>query len=198
MKIIFISLGICLNAQAFMPKSFSTKYTQEYKSKVSRRIKKSSGTFEYKYPSKIKFNQQKPTSLTVTSNSKKTWIYTPPFDKGDKGQVTIGQGGESLSKFFDLLTTGLKSNKDFKVTNDKKSLKTVLTPEEKVKKELGISNVEFYFNKKVGFKNIDKIILSYTDKRVVTLKLSEMNENLTFKKDHFVFDPPKNTNIVYQ
>ena len=22
--------------------------------------------------------------------------------------------------------------------------------------------------------------------------------NLTFKKDHFVFDPPKNTNIVYQ
>lgn len=197
MKKLTLSLLLFFSqAYAFMPKSFSTNYTQEYKSKLSRKIKKSHGKFDYKYPGNIKFTQSRPSELVVTSNKKKTWIYTPPFDKGDQGQVTIGSGGDSLSKFFDLLTSGIKSNKGFEAIESKNS--TSLVPNKELAKELGIKNVEFIFKGKKSFSLIDKIKLTYTDKRVVTLILNEINTKTKFNKDYFTFSIPENTKITHQ
>ncbi len=191
-----IASFLVLNAYSFMPKSFSTSYVQKYKSKLSRKMKESKGSFDYKYPGKIKFSQTLPTKLVVTSNKSKTWIYTPPFDKGDKGQVTIGSGGDSLSKFFDLLTNGLKSNEGFEVKT-KDSIST-LTLNKELSKELGIKTVEFNFNKKTNFKSLKNIKINYNDKRIINLELTNINENVNFPKGHFIFKTPKGAKTTYQ
>lgn len=194
MKILLFTSLLSLSSYAFIPKEFSTKYTQSYKSKISNKTKKSSGVFDYRYPSLVKFKQVSPNEMSVTANTSKTWILTPGLDKTDPPQVRIGQSHNALSSFFNLLKNGLKTNKDYRVENDKLTYK--LTFNDKNKKDLGISNVVIKFETSAEFKNIKKILIQYTDSREITLALANINTKPNLKINHFEFNMPKNAEII--
>jgi outer membrane lipoprotein carrier protein len=183
--------------QSFVPKSFSADFVQEFKSSLSGKIKKSEGKIDYKYPSNIRLEMEGKSPLTFVSNPDKTWYYRPPFEKGQPGELKIGATTEnSLSKFFDMLKNGLDSNKDYEVK--KKDNEYDITFKEDAAKKIKVKSAVLVFkkDKKHDFSEIEKIHLSYTNKKKVTMVLSELKVGATFSTNHFTFFPPKNTRVA--
>ncbi len=192
-KIAFTLLSV--SAFAFVPKEFSTSYQQEYKSKISNKIKKSQGRFDYKYPGQVKFKQTVPNEMIVTASTKKTWILTPGFDDDEPAQVRVSESHNSLSTFFSLLNNGLKTNPQYSVKN-KSKLDYELEFSKVNTTKLGIKSVNIKFIKVADFKNIKDILIRYTDKREVKLSLKDINTAPKFKSKHFKFTMPKGAKII--
>jgi outer membrane lipoprotein-sorting protein len=197
MKKVALIFSLVFSASAFVPDSFTTDYEQKAKKKIGKGYRVATGTFEYQYPGNLKVSQVAPDELIYVSNKTKTWIYRPPFDEGEKAEVMIHKGQEaSLSSFFDILKSGLKSNKHYKVVA-KKSMVSLNFKKAAVKKT-GVSKADLTFTGKRKFSTLKKIHISYKDGREVILNLSKLKAGVKFKKDHFVFDVPKNANVTYQ
>jgi outer membrane lipoprotein carrier protein len=193
--IILSLLPFNIYASTFIPKAFSAKFEQVYKSALTGKEKKSKGSIDYSYPGSIKLETQTPESLIYVSNNKSTWYYTPPFIPGESGQVSIQQSSkDSLTKFLDLLRKGLKSNKYYSVKKSKGSAKVSF--KKSAQKDLGVKEATLFFSKKgESFSNIKKITMIQVDKKVKTLLLSKINTSPKFKKGYFDFKIPKNTKI---
>lgn len=103
-------------------------------------------------------------------------------------------GKIGLSRFFDILKKGLKTNQYYEVKN--KSVSSELKFSEKVSKELDIKSAVLIFkNKKHDFDNVEEVQLTYLDDHKIKLKFTKIVTKVPLKKDHFIFKVPKNTRI---
>lgn len=194
MKRLFL-IFLTTNIFAFVPNSFSTKYVQIFESKVGKGERKAEGIFEYMYPSNLRVDQVGPEKILYVSNKNKTWIYRPPFFDDEAPEVTVHKGQDkSLSSFFDILKSGLKTNANYKVVTKKNVAE--LSFNNQAKRATGLDGASLEFDKDMTFKSIKSISLAYTDGRKVRLNLKETKVDVKFKKNHFVFDIPKNAKIV--
>lgn len=174
-------------------------YTQEFKSQVSQQNRSGTGVFEYKYPSNLKIDQEKPEKLVYVSNSKTTWIYRAPLFDDEPAEVTVHKGqAASLSSFFDILKDGLKTNGNYSVAI--KGSEALLTFNKSASKSTGIKTATLKFNKadRLIFDELNIIDISYTDGRLVELKLSNIATKVTFPAKHFVFEIPKGAKVLKQ
>lgn len=204
-KKIFIAFVLCFFSQTsfaakkkvrFLPESFKAVFKQTYRSQLSGTLKSSSGKIDYKFPGHIRFETKKPDNIVFVSNKLKTWYYTAPFFKGEKGELSIqGASKNILTKFFDALNNGLNSNEIYKIIKVKNTYKMVFN--KKPKKEIGIIEATLFFKgKDAKFSSLKELALTYIDKKKVRLTLSKMKTNPKFKKNHFFFVAPKNTKIM--
>ncbi len=179
----------------FLPKTFMTKFTQEYKSALKGKKRKSHGVIEYAYPSKIRFEIDKPDKLIYVSNNKTSWYYTAPFMEGEPGTLSVRKSKKNgLHKFFDSLRNGLKSNKLYKVIN--KGKMSTIKFSKKMIKELDIIEAHFIFTgKNRNFSSLSKILMTYSDHHKIKMDFTSIKVNLPFKKGYFVFKAPKNTRV---
>ena len=176
----------------FLPGSFKAEFHQIHKSSITGKEKKSKGSLDYKYPSHIRFETTYPDNIVFVSNPEKTWYYTAPFMEGEPGELTVSKSNRnSLVKFFDLLKKGLRTNKMYSVTKNKKG--NLIKFNEKNKRDMGITSAQLSFQGASDFKNISEVHLIKTDKTQVHLQFKKVQPGLTFKSSHFVFKAPKNT-----
>lgn len=180
-------------AKDFLPNTFKVDFSQEYKTSLKGKVKKSSGHIQYKYPSQIRFEVTKPDKVVFVSNKEKSWYYQAPFIEGEPGELNVRKTGKTgLSRFFDVLKKGLKTNKFYEVKND--SEKSVIKFVDKFAKELDIKDALITFkDKKRNFENIKNMELTYVDGHKIKLHFTGMKTGLSMNKENFVFKAPKNT-----
>ena len=181
----------------FIPDTFKAYFKQSYKSSLSGKEKITIGHIEYFYPSRVRFEVTSPDKTIFVSNPSKTWYYNAPFIEGEPGEVLIKKTGKMvISKFFDILKTGLKNNDYYKVEN-KNNLYEV-TFSKNIIDEIGIKKSILSFKKIKGtphFSDVRYIDLHYSDKRIVKMTFSKIEKSITFPKNRFVFKVPENTQI---
>ncbi len=190
--ILFSTIPTLKAAENFLPQTFSADFEQVQVSALSGKEKKSQGHIEYKFPSHIRFEVQKPDVIIFVSNPEKTWYYTAPFIAGEAGELTIKPTGKlALSKFFDALKQGLKAN--YLYTIKDKDGSTELSFTKRSQEELGIAKATLFFNKKKEFAALNTIELLKSDKSKVKLLLTGMKLNTELGKERFNFQAPPNT-----
>jgi outer membrane lipoprotein-sorting protein len=180
---------------AFLPLKFTAKFTQEYKSVVTGKVKKGHGHFDYQFPGMLRFEMQKPTPLIFITRANQNWYYRPPFVEGEDGEVRKNvNGGQAISKFFDALSEGLENNKYYKVSKKNKTNIEIKFNESSAH-ELGIDSAVLNFKTKThSFLQLSSINLNYVDgkkNKILFEKISLVDE---FSKLNFVFkenNPPK-------
>ncbi|PIP89866.1 MAG: hypothetical protein COW01_06365 [Bdellovibrionales bacterium CG12_big_fil_rev_8_21_14_0_65_38_15] len=194
-KNIFLSLLLVLwmpVAEAFLPSAFRCQFTQEEKSLVSGKIKKSEGQIEYRQPGRIRFEIMKPHQIIFVGNPKRTWYYTaPPFD-GEPGEVTISNGAQHpILKFFDVLSKGLVKNESYDVT--KKDGIVTLTFTKAAKEEFGLKSAVLTMGQDYTFLGLNKISVTLSDGKTIELFLTELKPNVALPETVFRFEIPANT-----
>lgn len=183
------------HSAAFLPLKFTAKFTQEYKSVVTGKIKRGHGHFDYQFPGMLRFEMQKPTPLVFITRANQNWYYRPSFVEGEDGEVRKNvSGGQVISKFFDALSEGLENNKFYKVS--KKQAKEVEIKFNKTATdELGIKNAILTFNSKAhAFTKLKSIDLNYADGKENKIIFDKISLVDNFSKLNFVFkenNPPK-------
>ena len=179
----------------FLPKSFKTTFTQEYKSALKGKMKKSLGKIEYVYPSQIRFEIDKPDKIIYVSNKKTSWYYTAPFIEGEPGTLSVRKSQKTgLHKFFDSLKKGLVSNSLYDVKTLGKTTKIKF--KKKMIEELDIIEAIFTFKGNVKkFQALNDILVTYSDNHKIRMKFEEIKIDIPVKKGRFTFKAPKNTRI---
>lgn len=183
----------------FLPQSFKAKYEEVHKHSLSGKITKTYGELNYQYPKRIKLiSGTGSDQTTFVSNKVKSWYYTPPFLKGEKGTVRIEKANQViLSGLFDILKQGLKNNSDYRVRK-KSKMKYVLEFNNKVQKEIGIVKALMVFkkSKSIRLTDIRNLLVFYKDSKRVEFLFNEITAVSKFPRNHFSFQIPENTNIV--
>ena len=120
-------------------------------------------------------------------------VLSCPFIEGEPGELNVRKTGKTgLSRFFDVLKKGLKTNKFYEVKN--KNEQSQIKFVDKFAKELDIKGALIIFNdKKRKFENIKNMELTYIDGHKIKLHFSGMKTGLSMNKENFVFKAPKNT-----
>jgi outer membrane lipoprotein carrier protein len=199
LKILFLSVFTLIVTPAslyasFLPASFSAKFEQVYVSTLKGKPKKGVGSIDYKYPGQIRFETSTPSTVIFVSNTQKSWYYRAPFIEGEKGEVTESSGSSGSAtyiKFFDSLKNGLISNNYYDVKQGEPS-QIIFKP--KAVKELGIIESRLFFKSKVQqFQDLEKIELTFSDKKTSSMRLIDLKVNVEFAENLFNFVPPANT-----
>lgn len=202
-SILFIFfLGNCLaksipERKDFIPNTFKAHFKQSYKSSLSGKEKVTKGYIEYFFPGRVRFEVTSPDKTTFVSNPVTTWYYNAPFVDGEPGEVLIKKTGKMvISKFFDILKTGLKNNDYYQVKNLKGLYEIRFS--KSVMLEIGVKKSILSFKKTNGvplFKDVRYIDLHYKDKRVIKMTFSKIEESVMFTENRFIFNIPENTQI---
>ena len=200
-KRLFFSIslgGICLSSWgAFIPKSFIATFEQKYQSRLSKKWKSSRGELKYLFPGNIKLEVTYPEKELVISNPEKTWIYTPPFIEGEKGQVVIKSTKTfGPAKFFDFLREGLVSTSNYRVVLKKKAAYLVFS--KKLQKDLGIKSATLIFkSKQKHFLDLSQVHFLLTSGKEKRLELKTIKVTSTLTSKDFSFIVPPNTLIQH-
>ena len=186
-----------LKEKDFIPDTFKAYFNQSYKSSLSGKEKITKGNLEYYYPGRVRFEITYPDKTIFVSNPTTTWYYNAPFVEGEPGEVLIKKTGKMvISKFFDILKTGLKSNEYYKVKNQSNLYEINFS--KNVINEIGIQKSILSFKKNkntLRFGDVRYIDLHYTDKRIVRMTFSKIEQSVNFGKGRFVFTVPENTKV---
>ena len=180
---------------AFLPLKFTAKFTQEYKSVVTGKVKKGNGHFDYQFPGMLRFEMSSPTPLVFITRANQNWYYRPPFIEGERGEVRKDvPGGQTISRFFDALSEGLVDNNFYKVKRLGKQ-KVEINFLKASAQELGIKNAYLVFSgKKYIFTNLSHIHLNYLDGKENKIKFNDITLVDEFSRLNFTFkenNPPQ-------
>lgn len=188
-------------AKDFVPSSFSTQYEETSASALNKKkIKKATGTIDYKFAGNIRIEVMTPDKSTAVVNQTKSWYYTPPFGSTkEPGTVTVQKSSKwPLIRLFDSLKNGVESNKLF--THKYVGKELVLTLVSTLQKEIGVKEFHFVSDKDPkavkSIEEFDNFYMVKTSGPNVNYKFIQFKENASFSADHFTFDIPKNTKVI--
>ena len=185
---------------SYIPKSFSGLFEQQKQRMFNRGVSKTQISLKYSYPGNIYMHSEGPDeNVYYICNPEKVWIYNPPFIEGQEGRVVIGNSSKyCLSKIFDKLQNGLKSNKQYSVKEiNKRSYELNLSKENE--KRLGYYKFKLVFESDQADFLALKLMKMYVrnDDNPTILVKKKLKKAKKFKRTTFEFSPPKNTAIDY-
>ena len=187
------------HSKSFVPNSFSANFEERILKASIGKESKSIGKMDYKFPGNIRYEVTNPNPMLLVVNTTKSWLYTPPFIKGEEGQVTIQKSSNlPITKFLDALKGGLEGNKVFTTKYEGKDLKLTFNPD--MQKETSIKMVTLHATKEAKsietLKEFENIAILKMDGQVSNIKLMEMKEDVSFDAGHFVFSVPEKTRVT--
>lgn len=198
--ILFFAL-IDIASARFLPKSFEANLEQVVFSSVNNKEMKTDVKMKYLFPNNIYFSVDGVNPVIYVCNKVKTWMYNPPWDPSEKGEVKIGDSSKyCYVKLFDALSNGLDKNKLYSVK--KVAKKAFLTFSKAAAGQLNISKVEITFKNLITdnskAEDIKNMQVYYLDKnKPVQFSFKSLTEKSKLTEDDFNFDVPKNTNISH-
>lgn len=183
-------------SQSFFGDGFSAKYEESSTSSYTGKKTVTVGNIDYKYPSNLRMEINSPHSNIVVINKAQSWYYQASTIPTEKGIVTIDKSVKFPAlKVFDSLYSGLANTKTYNYLNDGKQISLVFNA--KSKKELNIEKIVLKSSK--GTKDIKKLsqveelIIFKSNSDFKTMRFLDFKEDVSFDKNHFIFNIPANT-----
>lgn len=195
--IVFLVLAGSLFAKGkdhFLPKTFEAHFVKEEKAILSGKTIRVQGQIFYKYPSRIRLEEQGQEKTIFVSNPFKTIYYKPPVFEDVPGEMTINKSNSyPLTRFFDSLRGGLDSNELFSVKKSDTHIDFTFT--KKGIAELKILKAKLTFKKKTDFHHIDSVEIVLDNENKLRFTLDHVKVGRDLKEEIFTFKAPKNTRI---
>lgn len=183
----------------FMPKSFEAQLDQIIVSRIGNKKKSTPVTMKYLFSNNLIFEVKSQDSpLIYVCNKTTTWMYQPPWDPSEKGEVKIGESSKyCYVKIFDALSNGLKTNKLYEVTKEQKLAKLSFSKMATAQTQISKANIYFKnpITPKTSLTDIDYMELWKLDeKSPMTFKFNSVDLNKNITIEDFNFKVPENTN----
>jgi outer membrane lipoprotein carrier protein len=174
--------------------SISAEFAQDDLSATFGEKKSSQGTLAWKAPDSLRWETKAPEANLLVSNGKTVWVYTPPFDETENGQVIIRKASEVKSRLMDALLAGrfsraLQQGLAIEVL-PKKTF--ALKPKKSAGGNLKQAIVTIGDDQPV----IAKVSIEYRDGNKSTIELSSIKMGEPLEKSLFEFKVPPRTDIV--
>ncbi len=178
--------------------SLTCEVEQLRKNSLSPKETKSEGRIYLKKPNLFRWETFSPDPSILTTNGKKIWFYTPPFDSDENGQVVIRAVSkqDDQSKFaFKILSGEIDVERDFEVSEKMSEISSTSIFILKPKKPLNsLTSIELELEKPT--KLVYRIRLILSNGNETTLKLRNLKLNAQLPNKMFEFQIPKNTEVL--
>jgi outer membrane lipoprotein carrier protein len=174
--------------------SLSADFAQKDLSATFGEKKSSQGTLAWKAPDSLRWETQSPEASLLVSNGKTVWVFTPPFDETENGQVIIRKASEVKSRLLDALLAGRFS----KAMQQGLAIEVLpkrtfaLKPKKSAGGNLKQAVVTIHDDQPV----IAKVAIEYRDGNQSTIELSNIKMGQQLEKSLFEFKIPPRTDIV--
>ena len=155
--------------------------------------KKAQGKIWIKHPNKLRWETISPDQNILVSDGKFFWFYTPPFEKGDRGQVIIKKSAQIQTQFLNALLSG---SFDFSKTKAQIETKApnvfLLKPSENTAGD--VKTAEVTINQTT--KKIEKVSLVHVSGNETTIQLKQIKLVPKLNDSLFQFIPDRNTTQI--
>jgi outer membrane lipoprotein carrier protein len=156
--------------------------------KATQQTKKAQGRIWIKRPNKLRWETLSPDANILVSDGKTFWFYTPPFEKGERGQVLIRKSGQVQTKFLNALLSGSFDFGDGKISSvNANTFK--LIPKKGSAGDVMSATIEI----NVTSHKIEKVSLSHISGNETQIKLQEIKLTSDIPEVLFRFVPDRNT-----
>jgi outer membrane lipoprotein carrier protein len=174
-------------------KQFSADFTQSKELIALKQTKTSSGKIFVRFPNLLRWETLKPDPTTLVGDGKNYWVYTPPFDPSEKGQVIVQEALETQSDVATALLSGSFSKiKEMRVRSLKDS-EFKITPRKGTAGDVS----EAVISVDPQSKTIRKVVLKHAGGNVTTLELLNIKLPDQIADSQFKFTPPPKTDVVH-
>jgi chaperone LolA len=167
-------------------------FSQVNHNKILNQKKLSSGKIFIKHPAKIRWETEKPDPSVLISNGEQFWLYTPPFDEEEHGQLIEKKSSEIQSQVATALLSGNFSKMKSLKIRQKTSTTFLLTP--KTGSAGTVKQALITINR--SQKTIENIKLQHQGGNESDISLSEITLGAPLEDKLFIFKAPPNTDRV--
>ncbi len=169
------------------------EFEQSVLIKSTKSNKKAQGRIWIKHPNKLRWETLSPDQNILVSDGKYFWFYTPPFEKGDRGQVIIKKSSQVQTRFLNALLSG-----DFNYSKLKAEIETKNSNVFLLKPSSGtagdVKSAEITINPET--KKIEKVMLMHLSGNETTIQLKEIKLADRLADSLFQFVPDRNTDQI--
>jgi outer membrane lipoprotein carrier protein len=199
-------IAVCAPAQAALPvlleqvqkeykksAGIEAEFEQESIIKSTKTNKKSQGKIWIKHPNKLRWETISPDQNILISDGKYFWFYTPPFEKGDRGQVIIKKSAQVQTRFLNALLSGSFDFAGAKTAIETKTSNVfLLKPSEDTAGD--VKTAEVTVNAQT--RKIEKVSLIHISGNETTIQLKEVKLVKKLSDQLFHFVPDRNTDQI--
>ncbi len=169
------------------------EFEQSVLIKSTKSNKKAQGRIWIKHPNKLRWETLSPDQNILVSDGKYFWFYTPPFEKGDRGQVIIKKSAQVQTRFLNALLSG-----DFNYSKMKAEIEVKKPNVYLLKPASGsagdVKSAEVTINPDT--KKIEKVMLIHLSGNETTIQLKEIKLTNQLADSLFRFVPDRNTDQI--
>jgi len=162
--------------------------------KSTRQTKKAQGKIWIKRPNKLRWETINPDPNILVSDGKTFWFYTPPFEKGERGQVIIKKTAQVQTQFLNALLSG--SFEFGKQTAIEEKSKNTFLLKPKSGSAGDVKTAEVVINE--ASHKIEEVILTHASGNKTDIKLQEIKLLSKLEDKMFQFTPDKNTDRIVE
>jgi len=155
--------------------------------------KKAQGKIWIKHPNKLRWETISPDQNILVSDGRYFWFYTPPFEKGERGQVIIKKSAQIQTQFLNALLSGSFDFSKTKTQIESKSPNVfLLKPSANTAGD--VKTAEVTINEST--KKIEKVTLIHTSGNETTIQLKQIKLVPKLADTLFQFVPDRNTEQI--
>lgn len=170
------------------------EFDQTIDVKSTRQSKKAKGKIWIKRPNKLRWETATPDPNILVSDGKTFWFYTPPFEKGERGQVIIKKTAQVQTKFLNALLSGSFDFGKQTAIDEKSANSFILKP--KAGTAGDVQTAEVVVNEQSH--KIQQVILTHTSGNKTDIKLQDIKLQGKLDDKLFHFSPDKNTDRIIE
>jgi outer membrane lipoprotein carrier protein len=174
-------------------KQFSAEFTQAKELFALKQTKNSSGKIYIRFPNLLRWETLKPDPTTLVGDGKKYWVYTPPFDPSENGQVIVQDALEVQSDVATALLSGSFSKLKGLQIHELKNSEFKIMPRPGTAGD--VNEATLTVDRKS--RTIRKVVLKHRGGNVTKLELSEIKLADAIPDAQFKFVPPPKTDVIH-
>jgi outer membrane lipoprotein carrier protein len=163
--------------------------------KATKQKKKAEGKIWIKRPNKLRWETINPDPNILVSDGKTFWFYTPPFDKGERGQVLIKKTAQVQTQFLNALLSGSFEFGKSQTTVEAQS-KNVFLLKPKAGSAGDVLTAEITINETTN--KIERVFLTHLSGNTTEIKLQEVKLTSQLDDKMFHFVPDHNTDKIVE
>ena len=161
--------------------------------KSTKSSKKAQGKIWIKHPNKLRWETISPDQNILVSDGKYFWFYTPPFEKGERGQVIIKKSAQIQTQFLNALLSGSFDFSKNKTAIEIKAVNVFLL-KPSVNTAGDVKTAEVTINE--ATKKIEKVSLVHLSGNETTINLKQIKLVPKLADSLFQFVPDRNTDQI--
>lgn len=170
--------------------SLQADFEQEEFSAAFNDKKNSTGRLTWKSPDRLRWETLTPDPGLVVSNGKTLWVYTPPFDPSENGQVLIRKASQVKGRLFDALLAARFS----KAVRQGLIIEKIGTGKFELRLKGVLKKASLQLDPERPL--ISLLTLEYQDGNRSTITLKNATLGVETKADHFEFKIPTKTEVL--